>query len=133
MYRATDCSFTKSYNFDIYQPSKSGSNCPRPLATRTLIKSGWECNGAGALSTGDSVIGITLDQCETLCRQELCAWLQFRTSDGGCARYKEGCEATARTSLSDSYRPAGYVFPECNTKSLIVKAPGSSCVEYAAN
>ena len=61
-------------NRDIYQPSKSGSNCPRPLATRTLIKSGWYCGDGGPLNTGTLVIGITLDECETLCRQELCAW-----------------------------------------------------------
>ena len=74
LYRATDCVFTSANNFDIYRPSKSG-NCPLPLTTRTLIKSGWKCGDNTAIQTGTSSIEISLDECETLCIQELlCVW-----------------------------------------------------------
>ena len=67
LYRATDCAFTTAYNFDIYRPSKSG-NCPFPLTTRTLIKSGWACGDGGNSKSGSDDIDITLDECEILCR-----------------------------------------------------------------
>ena len=73
LYRATDCAFGTAENYDIYRPSKSG-NCPFPLDTRTLIKSDWVCGDGGILFIGYTA-GISLDECETLCREEpLCVW-----------------------------------------------------------
>ena len=39
----------------------------------------------------------------------------YVTANSGCYRRKEGCEATAKTeSGTNSYRPKGFVYPECN-------------------
>ena len=70
LYRATYFAFTNAYNFDIYRPSKNG-NCPLPLATRTLIKSGWGCgDSSGSITIGPDFSGKSIDECETLCREE---------------------------------------------------------------
>ena len=75
MFRATDCAFAAWHNFDIYRPSKNGNNCPPPLTTATLIKSLWTCGDGGALEIGSTVNVSTLNECESLCKEEpLCVW-----------------------------------------------------------
>ena len=48
----------------------------------TLIKSGWKCGDAGTLMIGIDIIGISLDECDTLCKDEpLCVWFMYKISD----------------------------------------------------
>ena len=52
----------------------------------------------------------------------------YRTSDEKCSGRKDGCEATAKYSSDiHSYRPTGYVFPECNCN--YIQAPSSPIIE----
>ena len=96
MFKATDCAFTTASNtngpgknFDIYRPSKHGSNCPLPLTTRTLIKSGWVCSDAVALKIGATVTGKSINECDNLCKNEpLCVWFMIRSTDGECSMRK---------------------------------------------
>ena len=122
MYKSIDCAFAKvRENFDIYRPSKSGS-CPLPLAIRTLIKSEVTCNDGGAINTGLDATVLSLDECETHCKEELlCVWFQYKPDNGKCGGRKEGCEATAVASSGwNSYRPAGYGYPECNLETTSI-------------
>ena len=109
--------YTTVYICDIYLPSKIGK-CPLPLTTRTLIKNNWGCSN-GALTSAS--VYVTLDECDTLCKEEsLCVWFEFTPNSGLCEKMAEGCEATVTTvSGTNSYHPTGYIFPECDFSSCM--------------